>query len=180
MRTLSRFPAARASLAAAVLSLAPSLVGCGSGFLSTKRDGDVTVSYAADAEQNYLMGKKHLDDKSFPEALKYFEFVSARFPYSQYAALSDLGIADTQYTSERYIEAAERYRNFLKLHPTHPKVDYAAFQVGMSYVNQIPSDFFILPRATEKDQTDVKNALALFNEFVAGYPNSTLQPRAKE
>src|SRR5947209_4732903 len=120
------------------LLLAAALAPLGCSHLSGG-SGDVTVTYAADAEQNYNLGQKELSDKNYPEATKYFEYVSNKFPYSKFAALSELSLADADFAQEKFVESADRYRTFIKLHPTHAKVDYAAFQVGLSYEKEIPS-----------------------------------------
>ncbi len=153
------------------------MLGC--SHISSSSTG-ADVSYGADAEQNYNSGMKELDAHNYPEAVKYLEYVSARFPYSKFAPLAELAVADADFQQEKYVEATDRYRNFIKLHPTHPKVDYAAFRVGMCYVNQIPSDFFFLPSSSEKDQSDVRNALNTFLEFINSYPHSEHIPEAQE
>jgi outer membrane protein assembly factor BamD len=46
---------------------------------------------------------------------------------------------------ELWTEAADRYSGFVKLHPTHAKVDYAAYRAALSHYRDIPSDWFMLP-----------------------------------
>lgn len=134
-------------------------------------------SYGADAKTNYETGMKNLEGKDYLEAQRYLEFVSAKFPYSSYSALADLALGDLFFQQEKFVEAIDKYRNFIKLHPTHPKDDYAALQVANAYYEQIPSDVFFLPSSAEKDQTDVKNALTSYGEFLAQYPSSELRPK---
>jgi outer membrane protein assembly factor BamD len=99
-----------------------------------------------------------LNDGRHLDALKFFDHVRYKFPYSAQAAAADLAIADTNFDREKYLEAIDGYRNFLKLHPNNPKVDYAQYRIALSYYKDIPSDFFIFPPSTEKDQTSVKDA----------------------
>lgn len=153
---------------------------CACSTLSTSANGGGHGAFGADAKENYELGQKEVDGKNYLEAERYFEFVSAKFPYSSYSALADLAMADLEYAQEKYVEAIDKYRNFIKLHPTHPKDGYAAFQVGMSYYESMPSDFFFLPNSAEKDQTDTLNALSSFNEFLIQYPTSDLRPKAQE
>lgn len=152
-----------------------SLLLCGPGCATTSGAGE--HSYGADAKSNYEMGMKQLDNKDYLEAQRYLEFVSAKFPYSTFSALADLALGDLFFQQEKFVEAIDKYRNFIKLHPTHPKDDYAAIQVANSYYEQIPSDVFFLPSSAEKDQTDVKNALTAYGEFLAQYPSSDLRPK---
>ena len=148
--------------------------------ISTSANGGGHAAFGADAKENYELGMKELDGKNFLEAQRFFEFVSAKFPYSSYSALADLASADLEYQQEKYVEAIDKYRTFIKLHPTHPKDGYASFQVAMSYYEQIPSDYFFLPNSAEKDQTDALNSLNAFNEFLIQYPTNDLHPKAQE
>lgn len=137
------------------------------------------VSYRPDAAGNYEAGLAALTSGRHLDAIKFFDHVRYKFPYSQQAALADLAIADTNFDREKYLEAIDGYRNFLKLHPNHPKADYAQFRVAYSYFKDIPSDFILFPPSAEKDQTSVKDARNAFDEFLRLYPASPLVPEAK-
>lgn len=150
-----------------------SLAGCATF------DAAGEVSYLADAKSNYDAGEKALKGGRHLDALKYFDHVRYKFPYSAQAALADLAIADTNFDREKYLEAIDAYRNFLKLHPNHPKADYAQFRIAASYFEDIPSDFFLFPPSTEKDQTSVRDARNGFEEFIKLYPASEHVPESK-
>ncbi|HEY3445293.1 MAG TPA: outer membrane protein assembly factor BamD [Myxococcales bacterium] len=138
------------------------------------------VSYKNDAKGNYEAGMEALKDGRHLDALKFFDHVRYKFPYSAQAAQADLAIADTNFDREKYLEAIDGYRNFLKLHPNNPKADYAQFRIAFSYYKDIPSDFFLFPPATEKDQTSVKDARGAFEEFLKLYPSSEHVAEAKK
>jgi outer membrane protein assembly factor BamD len=159
---------------AALLLLSLAAAGCA----TTSGSGE--HSYGADAKSNYDTGMKNLDGKDWVEAQRYLEFVSAKFPYSTYSALADLALGDLYFQQEKFVEAIDKYRSFIKLHPTHPRDDYAALQVANSYYEQIPSDLFFLPASAEKDQTDLRAALVAYGEFLAQYPSSELRPKGVE
>jgi outer membrane protein assembly factor BamD len=132
------------------------------------------VTYLPDAAGNYEAGQKALTSGRHLDALKFFDHVRYKYPYSAQAALADLAIADTNFEREKYLEAIDGYRNFLKLHPNHAKADYAQFRIALSYFKDIPSDFFLFPPSAEKDQTSVKDARTAFEEFLKLYPASEL------
>lgn len=163
----------RALLATSLLGLAACAHGGGSS-------GSGDHSYGTTAKENYELGMKEAGDKNYLEAERYLTFVSAKFPYSSYSALAELGLADLAFQQDKTTEAIDKYRNFIKMHPTHPKDGYAAFQVGECYYQQMPSNFFLLPNAAEKDQSDEQNALQAFSEFLIQYPTSELRPKAEE
>ncbi len=136
--------------------------------------------FSTQAEENIRLGSEAMERKDFLQAERYFEHVRTRFPYLEAANEAELKLADLDFEQEKYLESREKYQNFIKLHPTHPQVDYAAYRAALSHYEDIPSDFFLLPPSTEKDQTEVQSALRGLNEFVRQYPESKYLPEAKE
>ncbi len=136
--------------------------------------------YGETAEDNYKAGLDLEKAQSYPEAQKFFEYVKTKYPFSKYAALADLRIADLKYDQHQWNEAAEAYAQFVQLHPTHEEVDYAEFRVGLSYLSDAPSDFALFPPSFEKDQRHIEKAAAAFKKFVEKYPSSKLIPEAQK
>jgi outer membrane protein assembly factor BamD len=136
--------------------------------------------YASSAEQNMKLGNEALANKNYLEAEKYFEHVKRKYPFQEVSREAELRLADAQLAREKFIEARESYLTFIKLHPTHPKVDYAAYHAALTYYRDIPSDFFLLPPSYEKDQGDVRGALRSMNDFLRMYPKSRWVPDARE
>ena len=138
------------------------------------------AEFASDAQANLDKGNDALRTKSYLEAEKYFEFVKTKYPFLDAAKEAEIRLADTDFDRERFTEARDRYQNFVKLHPTHPKVDYAAFRAALTHYKDMPSDFFILPPSKEKDQVQVRAANKAMADFVRSYPSSTYYPEAKK
>ena len=138
------------------------------------------VKYESPAEEDYAVASRELDDGSFPEAQKLFERVRTKYPYSKYAALSELRLADLKFAQAKFVEAAEAYSSFVKLHPTNPEVDYAAFRAALSRWNEAPTDFFLFPAVYERDLTQVSKAAEAFAQFLQKYPDSKKAPEARE
>lgn len=161
-------------LLALVTSMA--VAACG----SSAREG--TVEYSVSAQQNYEKGMKLLEDEEWSDAVKYFSFVKARFPYSKFAVLADLRIADAAFGAESYLEAVDSYKLFIKFHPTHELVEngYAAYRVGASYYHMLPDDWFLVPPAFEKDQTAAIDAARELSSVMKNYPNSPFVAKARE
>ncbi|MFN7135601.1 MAG: outer membrane protein assembly factor BamD [Myxococcales bacterium] len=159
-----------------ILVLVGLLAGCAGA--SAEIAGD--VSYAGDPKQDYSLGKQALEDGRHLEALKYFEHVRSKYPYSTQAALADLAIGDTHFDREKYAEAVDAYRNFIKLHPSHELTDYAQFRIGLSHFKDMPSDFILFPPPTQKDQAPVRRALGSLEEFLRIYPKSQYAKEAQE
>jgi outer membrane protein assembly factor BamD len=168
----------RPQAAALTLALAAlSLPGCKT--LQNVGGDPGEPTYGSDAESNLKSGNEALEGKNFIEAEKYFEYVKSKYPYLEAAKEAELKLADTDYERDRFIEARDRYHSFIKLHPAHAKVDYAAYRAALTHHREIPSDLFILPPSREKDQVEVHNTLKAMNEFIRQYPESQYLAEAK-
>jgi outer membrane protein assembly factor BamD len=138
------------------------------------------VRYGATPEANYEAGVDELKDGNYPEAIKFFEYVKTKYPFSKYAPLSELRLADLKFKQDHYVEAADAYQQFVTLHPSHEEVDYADFRVGLSYLKDAPGDFVLFPPAYEKDQRQVEKAAKALRKFVEERPTSKYLPEAKK
>jgi outer membrane protein assembly factor BamD len=136
--------------------------------------------YASEASTNLKRGDEALDSSQYQLAEKYYEYVKTKFPFLEASRQAELRLADVSFDRELWSEAADRYTGFVKLHPTHAKVDYAAYRAALSHFRDIPSDWFMLPPSSEKDQTQVKAAWESLNEFVKTYPQSQYIEDAKK
>ena len=134
---------------------------------SRKRgESSVTVEYGATAADNWKMGEQELADENYLAAQKYYQYIRAKFPYSALATKAELRIADCLFLRDRWLEAIDAYTNFTRIHPAHEDVGYATFKVGESYARQIPSDWFFLPPASEKDQAAIRDAARALQAYV--------------
>lgn len=165
---------AKAPLSLVVLALL--LLGCSSG------GGTKAVSYGETARANYQKGMRELKDDNHPEAIKYFTFVKSKFPFSRFATLAELRLADAYYAQEKHVEAIDAYKLFIKFHPTHPEVTngYASYQICRAFMEQIPSDWFLVPPSYEKDQAATRDAMRELKAFVRTYTESKHLPKVKE
>ena len=136
--------------------------------------------FGKSAEEDYQLGMEELRVHTYPEATRYFERVRTKYPFSQYAALSELRLADIKFDQDRNIEAADAYQQFVKLHPNHDQADYAAYRAGLSYWKETPGEFFLFPAAYEKDATQAKDAVKSLTAFVEKYPQSKYEPDAEK
>ncbi|HVV48503.1 MAG TPA: outer membrane protein assembly factor BamD, partial [Polyangia bacterium] len=156
-----------AAFAAAVSALG--LAGC-----ADTDDEGRPVAYSLTAKQNYEKGMAALKDESYAEAKKYFQFVKQKFPFSKYAVMAELAVADTEFEQGSYTESIESYKSFARLHPTHEKVEdgYVAFKICQGYFKDMPEDVWITPPSYEKDQSSVNDAARELADFRKKFPDS--------
>ncbi|HEY0839998.1 MAG TPA: outer membrane protein assembly factor BamD, partial [Vulgatibacter sp.] len=163
----------RFAVPAALSVLALAVSGCGA-----KRVGPVT--YAESAQEAYEVALEDLESQNYEQAISGFEQVRTKYPYSSFAALAELRIADAEFGRGRWLEAIDSYQAFVKFHPAHEKLDWAWFRIGESHYRAIPSGFFIFPSPSERDQTEVRAARTSLADFLARYPQSEHAPMAQE
>ena len=168
------------SKSSAALVLVLALAACAGGGTNIDITKPVTGEAASNAQRAYQRGVEEKKSSSFIEATRYFEWVRNNFPYSQYAALSELALADMAFDRDDFTSAATAYQEFVKSHPSHPRADYASFRVGLSYYTDKPSDWFLFPPAYERDQGPVKQSLDSLQRFTLSYPKSEFAPKARE
>jgi len=160
----------RAALAIALFA------ACGGPSRSIGPDGKPVES----AEEDYRIGEAELKDRNWQESQKIFERIRTKYPFSKYAALSELRLADAKFAQDKFVEAADAYQQFVKLHPNHEEVDYAAYRVGLSRYKDSPSEFMLFPPAYERDNTSLAGAAAAIETFLKSYPQSKYAPDAKK
>lgn len=116
----------------------------------------------------------HLSErKHFEEAVQCLEIFKSRFPGTVEGQEAELRIGDSYYDHKEYLLAAETYEAFLKVHPTHSKVDYAHYRIGLSYLRQGP-------KAIDRDQGYLNNALTAFETVIGQFPTSSYAEAAQQ
>jgi outer membrane protein assembly factor BamD len=110
-------------------------------------------------------------DVDYPKAIEYFQEVIDNYPYSDYAVLAELQIADIHFERGEFEEASSYYHDFVELHPNHAKVSYALYRNGLCSYNQM--------RASDRDQAPTREAVAQFKALIERYPDSEMADDAK-
>jgi outer membrane protein assembly factor BamD len=157
------------ALALAPLLFAPLLVGC-EGF----QIGDVkkaTLTYTDDARLAYEEAMRAYRSKSWEDARALFAEVRKTFPYSRYATLAEIRIADVDFEQEKYPDAVSGYREFIQNHRTDRDVEYARYRIAKALFRDI-DDTVLLPPAEERDQGTALEAYKELGAFARENPKS--------
>jgi outer membrane protein assembly factor BamD len=141
-----------------------------------------TPTFEKTPERNYELGLKELKSSNWVSAIQYFQHVRSQFGFSKWATLAELGIADANLGREKYIEAVDGYKQFIRAHPSHERTQdgYAAFKIGEAYYKQIPTDWFLVPPSYEKDQGPVHDAVRELTAFGEQYADSPYAQKAQK
>ncbi len=103
------------------------------------------------------------DQGNYTSAIKNFEQLKDWYPFSKYAILAELKIADAHYHLKNYAEAIQAYEEFEQLHPRNEATPYVIYQIGRCYYEQIDT--------IDRDQTSADKALGVFQRLMRQYPN---------
>ena len=161
--TLSGF--ARGGVIALITALL-ALSGCkGSRERTLQRQGP---------EKLYQQAKSQLRSYDFNNAIKTYEALTARFPFTNEARQSRLDLIYAYYKageSESAIDAAE---TFVRENPTHPRVDYAWYVKGLVDFERTPNIMEKVFRVdlSERPPTTARKSFTAFKTVVEQYPKS--------
>jgi outer membrane protein assembly factor BamD len=123
-------------------------------------------------EQLVAEGVEAFDRGNYKEALEAFGQLKDWYPFSKYAILAELKIADAHYHLQEYPEAVAAYEEFERLHPRNEAAPYAAYQIGRSYFEQIDT--------IDRDQAAAQKALETFRRVMSQYPDDPYARRAAD
>jgi outer membrane protein assembly factor BamD len=125
------------------------------------------------AEGAYSIAQEFDQDERYEEAIKRYQDVKNKFPYSKYATMSELAIADAYFKQESFPEAQVAYQAFKDMHPKHSQIDYVTYRLAMSFYNQ-------LPPTMDRDLTLAQRTLLYFDEVQTRFQNSEYVKDSKE
>lgn len=153
---------------AAILICASLLAGCS----TTKEAEDEHADWSA--EQLYGEAKKALMGKSYDKAIKLYEKLEARYPFGTYATQAQIDVAYAYYKNSEPDSALAATDRFIKLNPTHPRVDYAYYLKGLINYNRGISfvDRFMPTDSSQRDPGSARDALRDFGDLLARFPHS--------
>ncbi len=112
-------------------------------------------------------------DERYDEAIKRYQDVKNKFPYSKYAIMAELAVSDVYFKQESFAEAQVSYQSFKDLHPKHPKIDYVTYRLAMSFYSQ-------LPPTIDRDLSLAGSTILYFDEVISQFPNSDYVKESKE
>ncbi len=123
------------------------------------------------AQELIQEGMEFFENGKYEKAVDSFERLRDWYPFSKYAILAELKIADAYYNLDSYIEAIFAYEEFEQLHPRNEAIPYVIYRIGRSYFNQIDT--------IDRDQSNAEKALETFQRLVRQYPNDAYATMAR-
>jgi outer membrane protein assembly factor BamD len=117
------------------------------------------------AEQLIEEGAIAFENEDYKDALKAYTQLKDWYPFSRYAILAELRIADSHYELEEYDEAIFAYTDFEELHPKNDAIPRVIYRRGLCWYKRIDS--------VDRDSRPAARAIVQFNRLKARFPNSS-------
>jgi outer membrane protein assembly factor BamD len=122
------------------------------------------------AEELAEKGMESFEEEDYSDALKAFNTLKERYPYSRYAILAELKVADAHFHRKEYPEAISASEDFVQLHPKNEAIPYVKYQIGVCYYEQMLSK--------DRDQTATRWAILSFERLLEEHADSAYASEA--
>jgi outer membrane protein assembly factor BamD len=151
------------------LALGFPLAGCESFDFGTTRHA--TLTYSDDARLAYNEALKSFQARDWEDAKALFTELKKLFPYTRYARLAELRLADIAFEQEKFADSITNYREYISSHKNDPEIEYARYKVTRALFRDIDDTIF-LPPQEERDQATSAEAYREIRGFLRDYPRS--------
>ena len=115
-------------------------------------------------------GMDYFNEGKYRKSIEQFEKIRDWYPFSKFAILAELKIADAHYELKEYEEAIFAYEEFENLHPRNEAIPYVIYKIGRCYFDQIDT--------IDRDQTSAKKAFDTFQRLNRQFPENQYANRA--
>ena len=125
-------------------------------------------------EALYQKAHKSLENYDFNGAIKSYEQLTARFPFTDEARQARLDLIYAYYRANEKESAIDAAETFVRENPTHPRVDYAWYMKGLVDFERTPNAIERLFHAdlTKRPPSTARKSYAAFKTVVEQYPKS--------
>jgi len=164
LRSLSDQFARGVVLALCMVMLATVTTGC-------RHRQDPTKS---SPELLYKKAKQSLNNYDYQSAIKTYELLTARFPFTDQARQARLDLIYAYYRAGEGESATDAAETFIRENPTHPRVDYAWYVKGLVDFERTPNAIEHLFRVdlTQRPPSNARKSFSAFRTVVEQYPKS--------
>ena len=122
----------------------------------------------------YSNAQELMDSEQHFQALKELSALENYYPFGRYAEQAKLELMYNYMALDDYTNAHATAERFIRLHPRHPKVDYAYYVRGLStyYMTRGFFDSFVAIDRAERDMAIMEDSYRELNELIVKFPSS--------
>lgn len=136
----------------------------------------------ASAEELYQEASAAMRSNNNQTAIDRLETLQSRYPFGEHAQQAQLDIINLYYKAGEQDAAIAAADRFIRLNPTHPRVDYALYMravANMARGQDFISKTFKVDRSL-RDPQPLRQAFADFKRLVIDFPDSRYSEDARE
>lgn len=130
----------------------------------------------------FKRGNKAMNAGDYNNAIRYYEALEARFPFSNETKQAQLDLIYCYY-KDRQIEATvDAATNFERENPTHPRVDYALYMRGLAYFSGEHSWYHRLFNVdlSKRPPKNAQESFSVFAQLLQRFPDSSYAADARQ
>jgi len=130
----------------------------------------------------YDRGHRLMLSGDYRSAVRYYEALEARFPFSEQSRQARLDIIYAYYRTRESESAIDAADQFMRENPTHPRVDYAMYIKGLVYFERDPNflERWFRTDLTERPPQDVRRSFQSFQTLLERFPDSEYSHDARQ
>lgn len=127
-------------------------------------------------EMFYEQAKEQMATGNWGEAIKTFEQLESRYPYGRYTEQAQLELIYVHWKDDEPALALAAADRFIRMHPTHPNVDYAYYLKGVinfrGEKSLVHALFGFNDEMWDRDPKAARESYNAFRELAERFPNS--------
>ena len=129
----------------------------------------------------YERAQKSMRAQDFTDAIRVYEALTARYPFTDHARQARLDIIYAYYRNREKESALDAADTFIRENPTHPRIDYAWYLKGLVEFERTPYAIERWLRAdlTQRPPTTARASFQAFRTVVDQFPKSEYAPDAR-
>ncbi len=122
----------------------------------------------------YERGQKALRAHDYGEAVRIYEALTARYPFTAQSRQARLNIIYAYYELGEKESAKDAAETFIRENPTHPRIDYAWYLKGLNDFERVPNSLerWMGVDMTQRPPTGARDAFTSLRTVVQRYPTS--------
>ncbi len=123
------------------------------------------------AEQLAGEGVAAFRNGNYKKSITSFTTLKDWYPFSKYANLAQLKIADAYYELKEYDQALAAYSEFETMHPKNDAIPYVIYRQGQCWYQRVES--------VDREQNSAKKSIEQFKRLVSRFPDSPYAFKAR-
>jgi len=130
----------------------------------------------------YERAQRAMDNNNYRNAIRFYEALTARYPFSNQARQAQLDLIYAYYKNGEREAALDAAQQFERENPTHPRVDYAIYMRGLANFRGQSSWFhrwFNVDLAM-RPPLYAQESVSAFSQLLARFPDSPYAADARQ